>query len=129
MLRIRLSALSRLIAAASLLALAASSSESLVGELRDGEVHHESVASAASHHDGMGLRSDHGHEDGGTTRHRHGSKHQHGTTADHCTHAHGQGVTATFAWDCQAFTTVVEFPDPGTSISFVSTVPFGPPRA
>jgi len=51
--RVRPSTRSRLVGLVSVLALLASSGESLAGELRDGQVHHESVVSAASHHDGM----------------------------------------------------------------------------
>lgn len=64
--------------------------ETTVGEVRDGEVHHESVATASRH--AHGARGDHGHEDrNGSVEH--GPDHQHGTAADHCTHAHGPALT------------------------------------
>ena len=55
--------------------------EPVYGVVRDGAVHHESAATAATHRD-AGPQDRHGHEDPVPT-------HQHGTPADHCTHAHG----------------------------------------
>lgn len=81
-----------------LLTLAVGSNvEPLVGQLRDGTVHHESAAAAAAHR--SAAPSEHGHEDGSGTspQHQHGSQHQHGTSADHCTHAHGLALPTTLA--------------------------------
>ena len=67
-----------------------SSLEPIYGMLRDGTVHHESEASALSHQ--TSTQVEHGHEDPGLAAgedHPHGSRHQHGTGSDHCTHAHG----------------------------------------
>ena len=70
-----------------LLAITFSSAETVMGLLRDGSVHHETMASAASH--SVLTGGEHGHEDGVP----HGTEHQHGTPADHCTHQHGTFFT------------------------------------
>jgi len=62
----------------------AAAAESVLGVLRDGVVHHESAAAAATHRD-AGPQSGHGHDDSAPS-------HQHGTPADHCTHVHGLAV-------------------------------------
>lgn len=81
----------RLLALVLLLLGAASSLESVVGELRDGAVHHESAATAAFH--APEARGDHGHEDGSLPgNHRHSQGHEHGTGSDHCTHQHGTAL-------------------------------------
>lgn len=84
--------LRRSIALLTLLLLVGSIAEPALGQLRDGVVHHESTASAASHADG--APSEHGHEDGSPLGHQHGREHQHGTSADHCTHLHGLALVA-----------------------------------
>lgn len=55
----------------------------LSGELRDGEVHHETAATASS--PSKTSSGDHGHEDDSS----HGSEHQHGTSGDRFTHQRG----------------------------------------
>jgi hypothetical protein len=77
-----------------LLTLTFSNAETVFGVLRDGTVHHESAASAAVH---SSLRhGEHGHEDAGqgNSEQEHGPKHEHGTSADHCTHQHGNLTAA-----------------------------------
>lgn len=87
------------LAVALLFSLGLSSAEALVGELRDGEVHHEDVSTAVSHRDMAGGRGDHGHEDASQPgQHEHGEKHQHGTSVDHCTHLHAVGLAATISF-------------------------------
>ena len=80
--------LRRFVALTSLVMFCASSVEALRGELRDGAVHHESEALAILHE----IDRDAGHlreaADPGST-----SQHQHGTSADHCTHQHGTALT------------------------------------
>jgi hypothetical protein len=75
--------------------------EPVVGESRDGAVHHESSAEAWAHST-MAPGGEHGHEDGGASsaNQAHTQGHQHGTGQDHCTHAHGPfvGETTGFAW-------------------------------
>lgn len=68
--------------------------EQVVGEMRDGAIHHESVAEAAAHAER--TTGDHGHEDPGSERDEHGPGHSHGTTSDHCTHQHGTPVPCSF---------------------------------
>lgn len=64
--------------------------EPAFGLLRDGQVHHETAASASTH---TSTAGEHGHEDGGTQPgHPHGPSHQHGTSSDHCTHGHSVGL-------------------------------------
>jgi len=69
--------------------------EPILGALRDGVVHHESVAQADMHR-AADVFGDHGHEDGAarSSEHRHGAQHEHGSGTDHCTHAHGAGLPA-----------------------------------
>ena len=88
----------RIVSLALLVAFSLASVEAAAGETRDGEVHHETVGEATVHHDAMVLQGDHGHEDSvPPADHDHGPEHQHGTSADHCTHFHGVGLTATTA--------------------------------
>lgn len=63
----------------------ATSVEVVLGELRDGEVHHESALAAAQHD--VRAQGEHGHEEPVADT-EHGPDHQHGTAADHCTHTH-----------------------------------------
>jgi hypothetical protein len=101
----------RLIALVLLLAVSGSAAESLVGQLRDGEVHHETSVAAASH--ASHARGDHGHEDAGAPSHEHGGEHQHGTNADHCTHQHGTAVvTPAFIFHPLAHTIVTRPSEP-----------------
>lgn len=74
-----------------LLGFLASSFETVAGLVRDGSVHHETVAAAFTHSsEGAG---EHGHEtDAEGPDQDHGPDHQHGTGADHCTHAHGASL-------------------------------------
>jgi len=81
-----------LIASLLLAAYGATAVEAVVGQLRDGEVHHETVAAAAEHQADTG-RGEHGHEDPATDG-EHGPEHQHGTSGDHCTHTHSVSLPA-----------------------------------
>ncbi len=70
-----------------LLCVAAFTVEPGIGALRDGEVHHESAATAATH----AVLGDFGHAHHDRTppsQSAPGSGHQHGTLNDHCTHQH-----------------------------------------
>lgn len=79
------------VAALLLMSFLASSFEAVAGLVRDGAVHHETVAEALSHSsDGTG---EHGHEAASEAPdEEHGPDHQHGAGADHCTHAHGTAL-------------------------------------
>jgi len=87
-----------------LMGYGASIGEAATGVLRDGLVHHESSADAAVHQETS--RGDHGHEDRRAGA-EHGSEHQHGTSGDHCTHAHSMGLPTHFVFGvvCDVFVT------------------------
>lgn len=72
--------------------------EPVLGQMWDGQVHHE-TASQASIHFSSSASGEHGHEDGGLTlsRQNHTPGHQHGTGGDHCTHVHGQGIATSIS--------------------------------
>ena len=75
------------------LAVGASSAEALSSELRDSDIHHEGLAKATASHDMRGAEGIHGHGDAPSKgAHEHGPGQAHGTSADHCTHVHGQGL-------------------------------------
>jgi hypothetical protein len=78
--------LHRVAAVLMLLTIVFSHAETAMGLLRDGTVHHETAAAAAQH--ALNGQGEHGHEDGAP----HGPNHEHGTSADHCTHQHGAQV-------------------------------------
>lgn len=93
----------RAIALVLLIISAASPIEAVAGELRDGEIHHETSAEASRH--SATSMGEHGHEHGRTFEdesHDHatdegdpdGTEHRHGTGSDHCTHAHGPALAA-----------------------------------
>lgn len=70
--------------------------ESIVGEVRDADVHHETTAEAWVHsHDPHGA---HAHDatavgaDPSDQSDERGSDHEHGSGSDHCTHAHGAAL-------------------------------------
>ena len=81
----------RLTATLVFFAWALMSVESVVGELRDGDVHHESVSEAVRHRAASagGLGHEHGEAGGGEQGSEQDDQHQHGSSADHCTHRHG----------------------------------------
>lgn len=97
----------RLVASSLIILMGLSAAESAAGTLRDGDVHHETPGAAANHaSQGLG---DHGHEDGGSEDHEHGQDHEHGTSLDHCTHVHGPGVVASFAFEVSFVVTAIDF--------------------
>ena len=88
--------LKRLTAALVIVAWTLMSVESAVGELRDGEVHHESSSVAAQHR--AESAGGFGHEHGEESSHSHqDGEHQHNSAVDHCTHVHGVGMISTAA--------------------------------
>jgi hypothetical protein len=122
-----MSQLRRFIALALLVGYLASSAEAVLGVVRDGSVHHESMAAAAIHqgeHHG-----EHGHEDPGVGA-EHDAEHQHGTSSDHCTHAHGMSLPAFCAFSVQAALATAAEPTPPLMESGVyAAVRFRPPKA
>lgn len=74
-----------------LVSFLASSFEAVAGLARDGSVHHEKTTEALAHV--SGGTGEHGHEAASEApTEDHGPDHQHGTGADHCTHAHSAAV-------------------------------------
>jgi len=103
--------------------------ESVVGLLRDGEVHHESGASAVAHA-AQSSGGDHGHEDAAPSgAHRHGRGHEHGTTNDHCTHTHSVALAPVFAFSLPAREFVLTYAEPVVHTGTGPRPLFHPPRA
>lgn len=120
--------LRRLIALVVLLAVAASGLESVVGMLRDGEVHHESLAAATVHK----VASDgaHRHDDRQIPAERDGGeRHDHNTAADHCTHQHSAATVPVIAFALPADTSSDILDDPLLSSEGHTTHLPHPPRA
>jgi hypothetical protein len=103
--------------------------EPLLGVLRDGSIHHESSAAAVAHE--SSAPREHGHEDGSaqTPHQDHGPQHQHGTAADHCTHAHGLALAAEEAVGFTAILVTVESNDPTGHPTRSQQTHTPPPRA
>lgn len=120
--------LHRLIAVSLLVLTSASNVEAVIGSLRDGEVHHEDLASALSHASAGG--DEHGHEDASEpSRHRHNDDHEHGTSSDHCTHQHGIAVLPSFAFVILAPEGDIAYADPLLRHPLISETLVHPPRA
>jgi hypothetical protein len=117
----------RFLALVLLYATAVSLVEPVLGELRDGEIHHESAAAALTH--AQFADGDHGHEDAGTPAHEHGREHRHGTSADHCTHQHGTAAPATVTLPFVLATAVHSATEPSVRIAWTPSLQFHPPRA
>lgn len=116
-----------IIATLLLVGYGATSVEVVVGELRDGEVHHESVVAAAEHQ--ANTDGEHGHEETADDA-EHGPDHQHGTAGDHCTHTHSVSLPMGQA-DFHVVTDVRSTAAPAPRVqSGVFKAPlFHPPRA
>lgn len=116
----------RLLACLLLLCYGGSFMEAAFGAARDGRIHHESAAAAAVH--GAAGFGEHGHEDPGAGA-KHGSRHQHGTSGDHCTHPHGIGIPAVchFALIAKDVPPVTE--TPVTLFGVRPSTHFRPPKA
>lgn len=81
----------KVVAFALLVSFVAASFEAVAGLARDGSVHHETVTEALTH--STEGASEHGHEAASEAPDQeHGTDHQHGTGADHCTHPHGAAL-------------------------------------
>lgn len=101
--------------------------EVVVGELRDGEVHHESVVAAAEHH--ANADGEHGHEEPGDDA-EHGPDHQHGTAGDHCTHTHSVSLpTGTAAFFVVTDVRSIPAPALPTQSGVFKAPLFHPPKA
>ena len=114
--------LRRFVGTALLILAPAFAVEPVYGVVRDGAVHHESAATAATHRD-AGPQDRHGHEDPVPT-------HQHGTPADHCTHVHGVafiGAAVALSFGARLSPEYPEDPAPYRGPSSLDA--FHPPRA
>ena len=101
-----------------------SQAEAVVGVLRDGAVHHESAGAAALH--AVAGQGEHGHEDGVP----HGPNHEHGTSADHCTHQHGNLFTpGSPDLAIRGYTIPQVFVEPPLWFDHFSEPAFHPPQA
>lgn len=106
-----------------------SSAEVVLGELRDGEVHHESTATALDHTQGASAQGEHGHEDDGQEA-EHGPEHEHGTSADHCTHSHSASLPGDQpAFSVIACTRTLPVPPATTRSDDTPDSLYRPPRA
>lgn len=106
-----------------------SNAESVVGVLRDGEVHHESPVAAAQHAaNGVG---EHGHEDAAPSgSHQHGKEHEHGTSGDHCTHTHSVPLLLVFTRAFPVKESAVGYVEPpALHLGRISHPLFHPPKA
>jgi len=116
-----------LIATLLLFGYVATSVEVVVGQLRDGEVHHESVVAAADHQ-AKAPGGEHGHEEP-VSDEEHGPDHQHGTSGDHCTHTHSVSLPAATPLLLLVHTERTERAHPRAISSGTFTVPpFHPPK-
>lgn len=116
----------RLIALFLLIAVTGSAMESVMGVLRDGEIHHETEALAAQH--ASASAGEHGHEDVSAPSHQHGGEHQHGTATDHCTHQHGTAAATSVAFALAADVSVRLSTEPSGHTDSSPTTLFHPPR-
>ena len=128
MLSVRFASVRRVLGLALVIATPVWQLEAVAGVMRDGVVHHEAASAAASHT--SATSGEHGHEDGlPPAQHPHGSQHQHGTPADHCSHAHGFAVVTAFSMGFHSH--VFPHPQIEDSVSFAwsPSDQFHPPRA
>jgi hypothetical protein len=75
--------------------------ESTWGELRDGDVHHESASEALQHRAASAGSPEHGHAEdlgGAAQGDEQDGDHQHGSSSDHCTHVHGSALIMTVVY-------------------------------
>jgi hypothetical protein len=113
--------LRRAIAVVLLVMTSASGAESVFGVLRDGEMHHVSAAAAVTHRN-ADPQSGQGQEDSQPT-------HQHGTPADHCTHAHGVAIiNPAFHFSAGTSISTQHLADPAIHTGRSSLDEFHPPR-
>ncbi|MFQ5549615.1 MAG: DUF2946 family protein [Gemmatimonadales bacterium] len=108
-------------------AILISALEPIVGLVNDGDVHHESALVAASH--SGSTPAQHAHED---LRHQSSDGkhdgHEHGSAADHCTHAHGALLRATQSLAFVSVERPMESLEIARGRSVTSSSPRHPPR-
>ena len=118
-----------------LVTLIGSRAEAVVGELRDGEVHHESTAEAFSHqqdphgahaHDAVNS-GDEGLPDSAESTEA-GQDHEHGTSSDHCTHVHGAAAISSAESAVPPVEMSFDFLCTFSDLDFLSELHAPPPR-
>jgi hypothetical protein len=122
----------RAFATAALLALFTGSHiEPVVGVLRDGQVHHNSVTMAVLHQHGA-PSGERGCQDGaaGPQQSPRGPQHEHGTATDHCTHPHSVGIPMLVQLSVPLFRAARSGPERGGVLASVALgVLIPPPKA
>jgi len=118
----------KITALAMLLATGFAALEPVIGLLRDGEVHHETVAEAALH--AAGHTGDHGHGQSSETPDRpRVPGQQHSTSPDHCTHhVHSAALFGAFAFEICAAESTFSFAEATLHTEAVSADLTRPPR-
>lgn len=101
--------------------------EPVVGQARDGEIHHRTgvvqqtdTSSTVDAHDPQGTRDGPAHPPG--------PNHQHGTSADHCTHQHAAVLVPTFSFALPAQTAEAPRLEPPLRLGRFLQRLFHPPR-
>lgn len=110
-----------------LLAAIVSFVEPVVGQVRDGEVHHRTGIQQVDASSPAGAHDSQGTKDG--PAHPPGSDHKHGTAADHCTHQHAAALVPTLSFALPAQTSEVALLESTRHFGRFSGRLFHPPRA
>ena len=110
-----------------LLAAMASFVEPVVGQARDGDIHHRT---GVQHVDGQtGADAQEPQGPGNRSSHPPGPDHRHGTNADHCTHQHAAALVPTLSFALPAQTCEIAPLEPTLHFGRFSGRLFHPPRA
>jgi hypothetical protein len=124
-----------------LIMMMASRAEAVTGEVRDGDVHHESTAEAVVHaqdphgahaHDGADAVNDQAPEPTKDTRaapEDGTSSHEHGSASDHCTHVHGVAAMSSMDWCPLSLETSFDFVSTFQNSDTAFDTHFPPPRS
>ena len=116
------------------LSLAASNAEAVVGDMRDGAEHHESIPDALMHRAAYGTQHAHVHDwsaPRGPDEHSSvapGAGHGPRSGHDHCFHVHGMGIPAQVALHFTATVTTVHSAAPEPALGLWPPVQPYPPR-
>lgn len=101
--------------------------EPVLGQARDGEIHHRTSVQQMDASSSVDAHDPQGKKDG--PAHPPGPKHQHGTNADHCTHQHAAVLVPTFAFALPAQTIEPVLLEPTRHFGRFPGRLFHPPRA
>ena len=102
--------------------------EPVMGVVRDGAVHHETSARAAAHSFLAGAGHAHGTIESDRADDS-GQRHEHGSSADHCSHAHGLALVGTFVFEIGTTETLLSFDEAARNPMHTPTALTHPPRA